>query len=989
MMATLVLFLIGKGEDGRVVAKRKKYRPYSKARDHHVRGLGLTGKKDWREYCKSGELPPDIPGNPQDTYGRRGEWISWPDFLGTDNIRPQDMNLAPWPEARDIARGLGLKSQADWRRLCEDGKKPPRLPTYPEDRYKKTGEWTDWGDFLGTDYIHPRNIEWVTWPEAREFARGLGLKSKNDWNTFCNLGNKPHNIPRNPAHWYKKTGEWTSWPDFLGTDNIRPQDKTFAPWPEARKIARGLELKSYDEWVDLCKSGKRLPNLPVNPDLIYGKAGEWTNWPDFLGYTPTRWTRTTLLTLLEDLRPLIADLPEEDLYAILSEGGELSAMRKKLGGVAPLKVLKDLKENDGAEIEAALEASSDEAVEVDGDEDTELASEIDPTGADGDALKHELGALPAVLTPSSLRFIDKWSELRDGLEHETAEFLIESRVAKLWSLALNKGREAAVSRFEGEGGYYYNLIRSRFFAQLEAAESLEAPPGWAYKVDGVPVEPLLMQKRCAYLVREKKRVGNWSGTGAGKTVAGALASRVADRKHTLIICNNSTVKQWCDEIRAAFPDSVVRTGLDGPAEGRHVYTILNYEKFQISSRTALPSRLARYGIDFIILDEIQLAKQRDKRTVSYRSKSISALLSLLRDGDEELQIEGNEDLHVLGMSATPVINNLTEARKLLEMVTGKGFADLAPQATINNALAVYRALMTNGFRHLPNYDIKLHTVPLEAVRNDLRGELIEATSEGILAIEQALLPAKLERARPYFRPGTLVYSYYVDEMIGPIRDYLEKDLGLSVGRFVGNDKSGLEPFKAGRVDVLVGSQPVGTGLDGLQERCDQIVVLSPPWTSAEYQQLEGRIWRQGSAFDEFSMIIPQVVLEDNGDEWSWDHNRWEVIKYKRTLSDCAVDGRIPEAQAISRDALLEDSREALDEWIRRVQENGLQRIERERLMVPLPPELREKIRRRHGSWNDVHNRWVGENSSTVHDRLKDDPEEWYLYHDFYRKAREN
>jgi len=25
----------------------------------------------------------------------------------------------------------------------------------------------------------------------------------------------------------------------------------------------------------------------------------------------------------------------------------------------------------------------------------------------------------------------------------------------------------------------------------------------------------------------------------------------------------------------------------------------------------------------------------------------------------------------------------------------------------------------------------------------------------------------------------------------------------------------------------------------------------------------------------------------------------------------------------------------------------------------------------------------------VHDRLRDDPEEWYLYHDFYRKAREN
>ena len=64
-------------------------------------------------------------------------------------------------------------------------------------------------------------------------------------------------------------------------------------------------------------------------------------------------------------------------------------------------------------------------------------------------------------------------------------------------------------------------------------------------------------------------------------------------------------------------------------------------------------------------------------------------------------------------------------------------------------------------------------------------------------------------------------------------------------------------------------------------------------------------------------------------------------------------------------------------------------IERSRLQVPLPPELREKIRRRHGGWNEVHDRWVRANSSTVHDRLRDDPEEWYLYHDLYSKAREN
>jgi hypothetical protein len=105
----------------------------------------------------------------------------------------------------------------------------------------------------------------------------------------------------------------------------------------------------------------------------------------------------------------------------------------------------------------------------------------------------------------------------------------------------------------------------------------------------------------------------------------------------------------------------------------------------------------------------------------------------------------------------------------------------------------------------------------------------------VLGLAQTLLPAKLEAVRDRIRPGTLVYSHYVDGMIEPIRSYIE-GLGHSVGLYTGEDKSGLEPFLSGRADVLVGSKPVGTGLDGLQARCDNVVILSLPWTSAEYEQ---------------------------------------------------------------------------------------------------------------------------------------------------------
>jgi len=46
-----------------------------------------------------------------------------------------------------------------------------------------------------------------------------------------------------------------------------------------------------------------------------------------------------------------------------------------------------------------------------------------------------------------------------------------------------------------------------------------------------------MQRRTAYEVMTRKRVGNWSSVGTGKTLSAILASRVASRKHTLIVTN--------------------------------------------------------------------------------------------------------------------------------------------------------------------------------------------------------------------------------------------------------------------------------------------------------------------------------------------------------------------------------------------------------------------------------------------------------------------
>lgn len=821
---------------------------------------------------------------------------------------------------------------------------------------------------------------WRSFEEAREFARSLGLRGSVEWGEFHKSDARPADIPSAPRRVYKD--KWISWGDFLGTGYVATARRQYRTFEEAREFARSLGFGSEDEWLDYCRSGRKPTDVPAAPYGYY--PDEWRTWGDWLGYRPGAWTRGALLALLSDLRAQLPYLEERELYAILQQAGAMQPLRRAFGGASPLAVLKAIREDDGEKLQAALQGGVPYAEPESEPLDDTLAATGVPSdeGLGLEQPQTDLDVrLPTLTLGHALHAVDEMAELAYGLDDEVAEYLVDNRVALLWERHINDGASAAANALTGEGGRYFDLIRSRFRAELEGVQSLEVPREWSFAVrddhgQHEPRQPNTMQKRTAWAVLHKRRVGNWSGVGAGKTLSAVLASRVVGTSTTLVVTNKATVQGWCDQITAAFPDSVVATEPFPPVQGRFNYVVLNYEKFQQPNRNALVRELAELGPGFVVFDEVQLVKQREERTVSIRRRALEALVSMLAEHDP--------DLRVLGMSATPVINNLLEARKLLEIVTGRSHGDLAMQPTVDNALAVHRALMVNGFRYRPRYEIEMTQVPVEVNGNALLRELTNVS--GVLALEQTLLPAKLEAITPYVRQGTLVYTHYVTGMVGPIRTYLER-LGFKVGFYTGDDKSGLEAFKAGALDVLIGSKPVGTGLDGLQTVCDRIVMLSLPWTSAEYEQILGRVRRQGSAFGSVSEIVPQVVLDYGGDQWSWDKNREATIRYKRTLSDCAVDGNIPEAVRISETELLDRSREALEQWIERVEDKGMLVLDRAKLTIPLPPDVREKVIVKRGDFTAINNRWSTSNSATTHERLESDPSEWYLYHTLYREAR--
>jgi hypothetical protein len=233
-----------------------------------------------------------------------------------------------------------------------------------------------------------------------------------------------------------------------------------------------------------------------------------------------------------------------------------------------------------------------------------------------------------------------------------------------------------------------------------------------------------------------------------------------------------------------------------------------------------------------------------------------------------------------------------------------------------NAIEVHQKLIRHGIRYRPRYAQTIEThypvIDGQAFLPDLR----QVPSGNVAALDKVMLRAKRLHLAALLRRGTLVYTQFVTDMVGPLVESVEA-AGLRAGIFTGERKDGLDDFLKGRIDVLVGSAPVGTGVDGLQYVCNRLIFVSLPWTSADYEQVVGRLHRQGSAFDKVEVYVPLVELRRGGDAWSWDRTRLQVIQYKRTLADAAIDGVIPEGHLPSRDELQQQSLTALHGWIDR------------------------------------------------------------------------
>ncbi len=255
---------------------KKKFRSFVEARKF-VYSLGLKSRNEWNEYCKLEKKPNDIPQSPERTYKNKG-WNGVGDWLGTGTIAPHKRKYWKFQKARALVRSLKFNDGNDWSEYSKSGKKPNFLPFHPERIYKN--EWKGLGDWLGTERIANKDIQFLTFEEAKNFVHSLRIKSQKEWNKYCKSGKKPDYIPHSAPRTYKNKG-WKNWGDWFGTGSVATYNRQYKLFDEAKQFVHSLGFLNRKQWRKYFTSKKNPKDIPLHPEVVYKK--EWIGWGDWFG----------------------------------------------------------------------------------------------------------------------------------------------------------------------------------------------------------------------------------------------------------------------------------------------------------------------------------------------------------------------------------------------------------------------------------------------------------------------------------------------------------------------------------------------------------------------------------------------------------------------------------------------------------------------------------------------------------------------------------
>ena len=110
-----------------------------------VHALDLKNSIEWQAWFKNNH-PSNCPCNPEIIYKNNG-WISWADFLGTNNLNCKTKKeiFLSYDDCKKWFKENDIKNGEEWR--VKRKIKPDFIPSHPDKIYKNYG-WIGWKEFL-------------------------------------------------------------------------------------------------------------------------------------------------------------------------------------------------------------------------------------------------------------------------------------------------------------------------------------------------------------------------------------------------------------------------------------------------------------------------------------------------------------------------------------------------------------------------------------------------------------------------------------------------------------------------------------------------------------------------------------------------------------------------------------------------------------------------------------------------------------------------
>ncbi len=130
-----------------------------------------------------------------------------------------------------------------------------------------------------------RRANWLKYDQASRIAKEAGCTSRKsfwDWHASA----RPNNIPKMPQRVYR---EWTTWGEFLGTNNVfqKYEKGSYRPYWEAVRWAqstcRDNSLTRSIDWLHYYDENEESIPRDIPKNAHYHYKEDWQGWATWLG----------------------------------------------------------------------------------------------------------------------------------------------------------------------------------------------------------------------------------------------------------------------------------------------------------------------------------------------------------------------------------------------------------------------------------------------------------------------------------------------------------------------------------------------------------------------------------------------------------------------------------------------------------------------------------------------------------------------------------